>query len=159
MYKPKHINKWVEHNKKEYGVQIITLKEIINKQVEACGKSDEFTSDMLVALISGRKITEKMYITFLYLFFMLYVTLDFFWLDTNSSRKHLNKEIGPGAFVRREFIFNRFTEPLEINLVRDIFVRFGPFLLILTVFRPFRLCLGHFDTLKVALRASDVLLV
>ena len=60
MYKPKHINKWVEHNKKEYGVQIITLKEIINKQVEACGKSDEFTSDMLVALISGRKITEKM---------------------------------------------------------------------------------------------------
>ena len=35
-------------------------KEIINKQVEACGKSDEFTSDMLVALVSGRKITPKM---------------------------------------------------------------------------------------------------
>ena len=52
--------KWVEHNKKEFGVQIIALKEIINKQVEACGKSDEFTSDMLVALISGRKITPKM---------------------------------------------------------------------------------------------------
>ena len=52
--------KWVEHNKKEFGVQIIALKEIINKQVEACGKSDEFTSNMLVALISGRKITTKM---------------------------------------------------------------------------------------------------
>ena len=52
--------KWVERNKKEFGVQIIALKEIINKQVEACGKSDEFTSNMLVALVSGRKITTKM---------------------------------------------------------------------------------------------------
>ena len=52
--------KWVERNKKEFGVQIIALKEIINKQVEACGKSDEFTSDMLVALVTGRKITPKM---------------------------------------------------------------------------------------------------
>ena len=60
MYKSKHSNKWIEHNKKEFGVQIIALKEIINKQVEGCGKSDEFTSDMLVALVSGRKITEKM---------------------------------------------------------------------------------------------------
>ena len=60
MYKVKYSNKWVEHNKKEYGVQIIALKEIINKQVEGCGKSDEFTSDMLVALVSGRKITPKM---------------------------------------------------------------------------------------------------
>ena len=60
MYKAKYSNKWVEHNKKEFGVQIIALKEVINKQVEACGKSDEFTSDMLVALISGRKITTKM---------------------------------------------------------------------------------------------------
>ena len=59
MYKTKYSNKWVEHNKKEFGVQIIALKEIINKQVEACGKSDEFTSDMLVALVS-RKITPKM---------------------------------------------------------------------------------------------------
>ena len=59
MYKPKNTNKWVEHNKKEYGVQIKALKEIINKQVEACGKSDEFTSDMLVALISGRKLLRK----------------------------------------------------------------------------------------------------
>ena len=57
---PKYSNKWVEHNKKEFGVQIIALKEIINKQVEGCGKSDEFTSDMLVALVSGRKITPKM---------------------------------------------------------------------------------------------------
>ena len=60
MYTPKYTNKWVEHNKKEFGVQIVTLKKIINEQVKACGKSDEFTSDMLVALISGRKITEKM---------------------------------------------------------------------------------------------------
>ena len=60
MYKPKNTNKWVEHNKKEYGVQIKALKEIINKQVEGSGSSDEFTSNMLVALISGRKITPKM---------------------------------------------------------------------------------------------------
>ena len=52
--------KWVEHNKKEFGVQIIELKKIINKQVESCGSSDEFTSNMLVALVSGRKITTKM---------------------------------------------------------------------------------------------------
>ena len=56
----KNLNKWAEHNKKEFGVQIVTLKKIINEQVKSCGKSDEFTSDMLVALISGRKITEKM---------------------------------------------------------------------------------------------------
>ena len=60
MYTPKYTNKWVEHNKKEFGVQIVTLKKIINEQVKTCGKSDEFTSDMLVALISGRKITPKM---------------------------------------------------------------------------------------------------
>ena len=60
MYKPKNLNKWVEHNKKEYGVQIIALKEIINNQVLDAGNSDTFTSDMLVALISGRKITSKM---------------------------------------------------------------------------------------------------
>jgi len=51
---------WVEHNKKEFGVQIIELKIIIKSQVRATGKADEFTSDMLVALQSGRKITEKM---------------------------------------------------------------------------------------------------
>ena len=56
----KNLNKWAEHNKKEFGVQIVTLKKIINEQVKSCGKSDEFTSDMLVALISGRKITPKM---------------------------------------------------------------------------------------------------
>ena len=56
----KNSNKWAEHNKKEFGVQIVTLKKIINEQVKSCGKSDEFTSDMLVALISGRKITPKM---------------------------------------------------------------------------------------------------
>ena len=54
------MNKWVEHNKKEFGVQIIELKKIIENQITAAGKSDEFTSDMLVALVSGRKITPKM---------------------------------------------------------------------------------------------------
>ena len=60
MHTHKYTNKWVEHNKKEFGVQIVTLKKIINEQVLASGKSDLFTSDMLVALISGRKITPKM---------------------------------------------------------------------------------------------------
>ncbi len=52
--------KWIEHNKKEFGVQIIELKNIISEQVKNGGKSDEFTSDMLVALVTGRKITPKM---------------------------------------------------------------------------------------------------
>ena len=52
--------KWIEHNKKEFGVQIIELKKIISEQVKHSGKSDEFTSDMLVALVTGRKITPKM---------------------------------------------------------------------------------------------------
>ena len=52
--------KWIERNKKEFGVQIIELKKIIANQVKTAGKSDEFTSDMLVALVTGRKITEKM---------------------------------------------------------------------------------------------------
>ena len=52
--------KWIEHNKKEYGVQIIELKKIIESQVRDGGKANEFTSDMLVALVSGRKITTKM---------------------------------------------------------------------------------------------------
>ena len=60
MYKSKNTDKWIEHNKKEFGVQIIALKEIINKQVLDAGNSDTFTSDMLVALVSGRKITPKM---------------------------------------------------------------------------------------------------
>jgi hypothetical protein len=51
---------WVEKNKNEYGVQIIELKKIIERQVTATGTSDQFTSDMLVALKSGRKITPKM---------------------------------------------------------------------------------------------------
>jgi len=53
-------DKWVEHNKKEFGVQIIALKNIIEDQVRAGTRSDEFTSDMLVAMQSGRKITPKM---------------------------------------------------------------------------------------------------
>ena len=51
---------WIERNKEQFGVQIIALKKIIENQVLGSGKSDEFTSDMYVALISGRKITEKM---------------------------------------------------------------------------------------------------
>ena len=53
-------DKWVEHNKKEFGVRIIALKNIIEEQVRAGTRSDEFTSDMLVAMQSGRKITPKM---------------------------------------------------------------------------------------------------
>ena len=53
-------DKWVEHNKKEFGVQIIALKNIIEEQIRAGTRSDEFTSDMLVAMQSGRKITPKM---------------------------------------------------------------------------------------------------
>ena len=51
---------WAEKNKQEYGVQIIELKKIIERQVLDSGSSDEFASDMYVALVSGRKITEKM---------------------------------------------------------------------------------------------------
>ena len=54
------MNKWVEKNEKEFGVQIQELQKIIESQVLATGNSDQFTSDMLVALISGRKITPKM---------------------------------------------------------------------------------------------------
>ena len=54
------MNKWVEKNEKEYGDQIIELKKIIERQVLATGNSDQFTSDMLVALKTGRKITPKM---------------------------------------------------------------------------------------------------
>ena len=57
---PHTMKKWIEYNKKEYGDEITALKEIINKQVLDVGNSDTFTSDMLVALISGRKITPKM---------------------------------------------------------------------------------------------------
>ena len=60
MYKPKHTNKWVELNKKQYATQIKALKEIINGQVVNGGSSDEFSSSMMVALVSGRKITPKM---------------------------------------------------------------------------------------------------
>ena len=51
---------WVERNKEQFGVQIIELKKIIEKQVLDTGSSDEFASDMYVALMSGRKITPKM---------------------------------------------------------------------------------------------------
>ena len=51
---------WVEHNSKLYVNEIKSMKEIINGQVIAAGQSDEFVSNMLVALTSGRKITDKM---------------------------------------------------------------------------------------------------
>ena len=51
---------WIEHNKKEFGSRIVALENIIRSQVKATGKSDQFTSDMLVAIKSGRKITPKM---------------------------------------------------------------------------------------------------
>ena len=54
------MDKWVEINKKEFGVQIVELKKIIERQVIDTGSSDEFASDMYVALMSGRKITPKM---------------------------------------------------------------------------------------------------
>ena len=54
------MNKWVEKNEKEFGVQIIELKKIIERQVLATGNSDQFTSDMLVAIKTGRRITPKM---------------------------------------------------------------------------------------------------
>ena len=54
------MSKWVEKNKKEFGVQIQELQKIIESQVIATGNSDQFTSDMLVAIKTGRKITPKM---------------------------------------------------------------------------------------------------
>ena len=54
------MNKWIEKNKKEFGVQILELQNIIERQVKDTGNSDQFTSDMLVAIKTGRKITSKM---------------------------------------------------------------------------------------------------
>ena len=54
------MNKWIEKNKQQYGNRIVALENIIKTQVKASGKSNQFTSDMLVALKSGRKITPKM---------------------------------------------------------------------------------------------------
>ena len=54
------MSKWVEKNEKEYGVQMVELKKIIERQVLATGSSDEFTSNMYVALKTGRRITPKM---------------------------------------------------------------------------------------------------
>ena len=52
--------KWIEHNSKLYGDKIKSLKEIANRQIEKSGSSDQFTSEMLLALISGRMLTDKM---------------------------------------------------------------------------------------------------
>ena len=56
---PETVKKWVENNKKLYSKEIKSLKEIVanNSKIK---KKDNFTSDMLIALLSGRKITAKM---------------------------------------------------------------------------------------------------
>ena len=54
------MNKWIEHNKKKYGVEIKALESIISSDVRRSIPPSQFTSDMLVALKSGRKITPKM---------------------------------------------------------------------------------------------------
>ena len=54
------MNKWIEKNKKQFGNRIVALENIIKTQLKAAGQSDYFTSDMLVAIKSGRKITPKM---------------------------------------------------------------------------------------------------
>ncbi len=55
-----NMNKWIEHNKKKYGVEIRALESIISADVRRSIPPNQFTSDMLVALKSGRKITTKM---------------------------------------------------------------------------------------------------
>jgi hypothetical protein len=54
------MNKWIEHNKKKYGVEIRALESIISADVRRSIPPNQFTSDMLVALKSGRKITTRM---------------------------------------------------------------------------------------------------
>jgi len=55
-----NMNKWIEHNKKKYGVEIRALESIISADVRRSIPPNQFTSDMLVALKSGRKITTRM---------------------------------------------------------------------------------------------------
>ena len=90
---------WVERNKEQFGVQIIELKKIIEKQVLDSGSSDEFASDMYVALISGRKITEKM----------------------EAAIDRLIKAHSPDELLKREEWVNKVTPKLMMveNLIDD----------------------------------------
>ena len=54
------MNKWIEHNKQKYGAEIKSLEAIISADVKLNIPPNQFTSDMLIALKSGRKITPKM---------------------------------------------------------------------------------------------------
>ena len=55
------MNKWIEHNKSKFSTEIKSLETIISGDVRAGIQPNQFTSDMLVALKSGRKITPKMH--------------------------------------------------------------------------------------------------
>ena len=54
------MNERIEHNKKKYEDEIKSLESIISADVRRSIPPNQFTSDMLVALKSGRKITPKM---------------------------------------------------------------------------------------------------
>ena len=51
---------WVKHNKTKYKSEINSLTEIINTQTKTGVSVNQFTADMLLAMRSGRKITNKM---------------------------------------------------------------------------------------------------
>mgnify|MGYP003682508359 FL=1 len=55
-----NMNERIEHNKKKYEDEIKSLESIISADVRRSIPPNQFTSDMLVALKSGRKITPKM---------------------------------------------------------------------------------------------------
>ena len=51
---------WVKHNAEKYKSEIKSLVEIINTQTKAGVPVNQFTADMLLAMRSGRRITDKM---------------------------------------------------------------------------------------------------
>ena len=51
---------WVKHNTEKYKSEIKSLVEIINTQTKAGIPVNQFTADMLLAMRSGRRITDKM---------------------------------------------------------------------------------------------------
>ena len=51
---------WVKHNTEKYKSEIKSLVEIINTQTKAGVPVNQFTADMLLAMRSGRRITDKM---------------------------------------------------------------------------------------------------
>ena len=51
---------WVKHNAEKYKSEIKSLVEIINTQTKAGVHVNQFTADMLLAMRSGRRITDKM---------------------------------------------------------------------------------------------------